>query len=249
MFLYLQHFSVLNVFVSCLVWLASETVSEAASVLDDSPSHMWTKSPRGPWEDHRWTTQQDTPSNQLSQQQNKAKQTYKKKKERHDFNIFKSLVHSDGLDDDAANVFNAKARSHTSHSCLFDSLSAEGCAGLTCSTFDYYICTEVSMRSALPNKTSAGICSCDDRWCRRSCMTESSTHTVLYLVNIPSSALFYPSTPIDSTHGLHVKQDLVACKGRPTVAPFFLCIAVTHCHLPSTFTHVVRLLRNCWANK
>lgn len=111
---------------------------------------------------HNWTHHQIN----CLDNKNKAKQNKHTKKERHDFNIFKSLVHSDGLDDDAANVFNAKARSHASHSCLFDSLSAVGCAGLICSTFDNSICTEVSMRSALPNKTSAGICSCDDRWCR-----------------------------------------------------------------------------------
>lgn len=65
----------------------------------------------------------------------------------------------------ATNIFNAKARSHMSNSCLFYSLSTVGCAGLTRSIFNNSICTQVFMRSTLPNNTSAGICFSDSRWC------------------------------------------------------------------------------------
>lgn len=147
---------------------ASESVLEAGSVPDVSPQHVWaTKSQRGAWEDEgrleRPGWEAETPDGpHHSRQTGHHSQN----------NSFTTMNSNHQRQIKHSQCFNAKACLHTSQISVFprdlgqssqrvqqgEDVDAAMARGL--SSFDRNICTEVSMRSVLPNKKSAGILFC-----------------------------------------------------------------------------------------
>lgn len=146
---------------------ASESVLEAGSVPDVSPQHVWaTKSQRGAWEDEGrlerpgWAAESPTDHTTVDRQDTILKITA---------SLQWIQIISDRLN--TANVLMPKLAC-TRQISVFprdlgqssqrvqqgEDVDAAMARGL--SSFDRNICTEVSMRSVLPNKKSAGILFC-----------------------------------------------------------------------------------------